>query len=203
MKKTTPVHHTIREQLTGLIRKELIAGEFEEGEQLKEKQLSERFGVSRGPIRDAILELTKEGLLVTRQHRGAVVGRRPSPVIRPLVVDIRRKIESFALNKIFNRIDRDDLAFFEHNLEEFYRFCKHAKISSMVEHDMAFHRYIVEKVDEPGLVAIWLPVVTNMMLPYSRHKDLMESYEEHIAIFEAIKSGNKKAAIRNLKANIQ
>lgn len=203
MGKTIELHHTIREQLTRQIRKELIAGEFEEGEQLKEKQLSERFGVSRGPIRDAILELTKEGLLVTRQNRGAVVGKRPSPVIRPLVVEIRRKIEAFALNKIFNRIDHDDLSFLENNLEGFYRSCKSADISSMVEQDMAFHRYLVEKVGEPGLVAIWLPVVTNMMLPYSRHADLIESYQEHYAIFEAIKGGDKKTAIQKLKANIQ
>ena len=203
MGKSIELHHTIREQLTSQIRKELIAGEFEEGEQLKEKQLSERFGVSRGPIRDAILELSKEGLLVTRQHRGAVVGKRPSPVIRPLVVEIRRKIETFALNTIFSHINNDDLSFLEHNLENFYRSCKSADISSMVEQDMAFHRYLVEKVGEPGLVAIWLPVVTNMMLPYSRHADLIESYQEHYAVFDAIKGRDKKTAIKKLKANIQ
>ena len=203
MGKTKPLHHTIREQLTSQIRKELIAGEFEEGEQLKEKQLSERFGVSRGPIRDAILELTKEGLLVSRQHRGAVVGKRPSPAIRPLVVEIRRKIEAFALNKIFSRIDDDDLSFLEENLEDFHRSCKSADISSMVELDMAFHRYLVEKVGEPGLVSIWLPVVTNMMLPYSRHSDLIESYQEHYAIYTAIKDRDKKTAIKKLRANIQ
>ena len=203
MGKTPELHHTIREQLTRHIRKQLIAGEFEEGEQLKEKQLSERFGVSRGPIRDAILELTKEGLLISRQHRGAVVGRRPSPVIRPLVVEIRRKIETFALGAVFNRIDDADLSFLEDNLADFYQSCKAAEISSMVEQDMAFHRYLVEKVGEPGLVAIWLPVVTNMMLPYSRHADLIESYQEHRAIFDAIKNRDKGRAIKKLKENIQ
>ena len=203
MKKTIALHHTIRDQLTSHIRKELSAGEFEEGEQLKEQQLSERFGVSRGPIRDAILALTKEGLLVTRQHRGAVVGKRPGPVIRPLVVELRRKIETFALNTIFKRIDNDDLAFLKGNLEDFSRSCKLADISSMVEQDMAFHRYLVEKVGDPGLVAIWLPIVTNMMLPYSRHSHLIEAYEEHLAIFEAIKDGDKKNAVKWLKLNIQ
>jgi DNA-binding GntR family transcriptional regulator len=42
-----------------------------------------------------------------------------------------------------------------------------------------------------------------MLLPYSRHKDLLESYEEHRAIVQAIKDRNLKAALAALVGNIQ
>jgi DNA-binding GntR family transcriptional regulator len=76
-------------------------------------------------------------------------------------------------------------------------------MSMVVEHDMAFHRSIVERVGDEGLTAIWLPVVTHMMLPYSRHRDLLESYEEHRKIFAAIREGDRSLAIERLRHNIQ
>ena len=42
-----------------------------------------------------------------------------------------------------------------------------------------------------------------MMLHYERHGDWIESYREHVAIFEAIKSGDRKAAKAALVTNIQ
>jgi DNA-binding GntR family transcriptional regulator len=62
-----------------------------------------------------------------------------------------------------------------------------------------------EAVEQGGrdLVAIWVPVITHMMLPYSRHKDLMESYEEHRAIVVALSAGDAKTALERLWTNIQ
>ena len=48
-----------------------------------------------------------------------------------------------------------------------------------------------------------LPVVTHMMLPYSRHRDLMDSYREHEAVVEALRRGDSAAALECLGANIQ
>jgi DNA-binding GntR family transcriptional regulator len=76
-------------------------------------------------------------------------------------------------------------------------------MSAVVKHDMALHRTIVQAGDKNDLVAIWLPIVMRMMLYYTRHEDLMESYREHEAIVEAIRKRNLEAAIKALEANIQ
>ena len=73
----------------------------------------------------------------------------------------------------------------------------------VVEHDMAFHRHIVEQGGGADLVAVWVPVVTHMMLPYSRHCDLMDSYREHQLVVEALRRGDKAASQECLRANIQ
>ena len=55
------ITRTIREQVTNQIRDEVVAGNLPAGHPLREGELAERFGVSRGPIRDAFLQLSQEG----------------------------------------------------------------------------------------------------------------------------------------------
>jgi len=201
MEKAPIVHRTIREQVAAHLRHAVLSGELGEGEALREQPLAQHFGVSRGPVRDALLQLTQEGLLVAEQNRGVRV-RRPDPTIRPLVVSMRRKIESFALKGLCQRGD-EALAFFAENLALFQTACQRGDMAEVVEHDMAFHRHIVEEGGGTDLVAVWVPVVTHMMLPYSRHRDLMDSYREHEAVVEALHRDEQATALECLRANIQ
>ena len=203
MNKTPMLHRTIREQIVSHLRTEVLTGQLTGGQRLREQHLAERFGVSRGPVRDALLQLTSEGLLVAHQNRGVHVRESPGKAIRPLLVDLRRQVETFALDAIFDAIQPRDLDFWQENLMSFRAACERRDMSMVVEHDMAFHRSIVERVGDEGLTAIWLPVVTHMMLPYSRHRDLLESYEEHRKIFAAIREGDRSLAIERLRHNIQ
>jgi len=98
----TVVYRTIREQIAHRLRNEVLAGRFSQGEPLREAKLAKRFGVSRGPIRDALLQLTQEGLLTGQPNVGVKVSQSPSEAIRPLVVELRKQIEGYALAAIFN-----------------------------------------------------------------------------------------------------
>ena len=73
----------------------------------------------------------------------------------------------------------------------------------VVERDIAFHRSIVERAGDGGLTAIWLPIITHMLLPYSRHRSLLESFREHGGILAAIESGDRALAVERLQQNIQ
>ena len=203
MEKVPTVHRTIREQVAAHLRYAVLSGELGEGEALREQPLARHFGVSRGPVRDALLQLTQEGLLVAEQNCGVRVRvRRPDPAIRSLVVRMRRKIESFALKGLCRQGD-EGLAYFAKNLSLFQVACRQGEMAEVVEHDMAFHRHIVECGGGADLVAVWVPVVTHMMLPYSRHRDLMDSYREHEAVVAALRCGDKAVAQECLRANIQ
>lgn len=95
------------------------------------------------------------------------------------------------------------MSVWEANLEAFREACETSNMPAVVQHDLAFHRSIVERAKDDVLVAIWMPIITHLMLPYSRHKSLMESYKEHKQVFDAIKAGDLEKAVRRLEANIQ
>ena len=68
---------------------------------------------------------------------------------------------------------------------------------------MDLHRYLIEASGDSELLAIWLPIVSRMMLHYARHGDMMESHQEHVSIVKAIRNRDLKRAIKALTENIQ
>ena len=199
----TPVFRTIREQIADRIGADVISGRLAEGTSLREQALAKQYGVSRAPIRDALLQLTQEGLLVAKPNCGVRVGSPSGEEIQPLVVDLRRKIEVFALRKVFSKLTDSDVKGLEDTVQRLKTACENEDLAEVVQQDMALHRHILEATGNTDLLAMWLPIVSRMFLHYSRHHDMMESYREHAAIVDAIRRKDRKAAIEALTANIQ
>jgi ABC-type glycerol-3-phosphate transport system substrate-binding protein len=79
-------------QLKTLIKQRVDAGEWKPGEQIPtEEELCEYYGISRTPVRQALLELTREGVLTRTVGRGTFVadGEREASVLRAVVPDAR------------------------------------------------------------------------------------------------------------------
>lgn len=197
-----PVYRTIREQIAERIRSDVLSRRFEEGVSLREAALAQRFGVSRAPVRDALLQLTQEGLLVAKPNCGVRVGPKPDEAIQPLVVELRRKIEVFALGRMMDRLGAIDLAPWERIVANLKAACEVGELSGIVYCDMAFHRFVIESAGTRELLPIWLPIVSRMMLHYTRHRDWMESHREHAAIAAAVKEGDRERAEALLVQNI-
>jgi DNA-binding GntR family transcriptional regulator len=198
-----PVFRTIREQVADRIRADVLSGRLLEGTSLREQSLAKQYGVSRAPIRDALLQLTQEGLLVAKPNCGVKVASQSGEEIQPLVVELRRKIEVFALRMVFSKFTDADISRLEETVQRLKTACENEDLAGVVQQDMALHRYILEATGNMDLLAMWLPIVSRMFLHYSRHRNMMESYREHAAIVEAIRKKDRKAAIDALTANIQ
>src|SRR6056297_2796335 len=63
-------------EITNRLRQMILEGQLEPGEKVNEKRLTEQFGVSRTPLREALKVLANEGLLSLIPHRGAVITRQ-------------------------------------------------------------------------------------------------------------------------------
>ena len=197
------IFRTIPEQVAARLRHEVLTGKLKPGDALREIEVSERFGVSRGPIREALRQLTQQGILVLEPNKGVRVAPNPDVRFRPLIVDLRRTIETFALDNIFDQFTADDIDLLESILGDIQEACEQGDASALVEHDLRFHRAIIQSHGDKDLVALWEPIIMRMLMHYARLSDLMESYLEHKRIFDAIRDGNKKEAIKALQANIQ
>jgi DNA-binding GntR family transcriptional regulator len=196
-------YRRLRDQITDRLREEIMLGEINEGDPLREVALASRFGVSRIPVRDAILQLTSEGLLVTEPNRGAKVSSVWDEELRPTMMKVRRDIECTALRFFMQRADDKAIERLCRNLKAFETACRDGDLPLVVRYDMEFHRMILRESGHSRLESVWLPIMGGMRLPYGRHKTLLESHAEHKRIVQAIQSGDKAEALAALKANIQ
>src|SRR4029079_6585742 len=62
-----------REQVSALLRREIVSMRLQPGQRLVERELIERIGVSRTTVREALRELAAEGLVTTIPQKGAIV----------------------------------------------------------------------------------------------------------------------------------
>jgi len=197
------IFRTIPEQIAVHLRQDILSGVFAPDQPLREQEISERFGVSRGPIREAFRQLTEQGLLVLEPNKGVRVAPLPSRKVRPLIAELRRTIERFALNAIFAQITPEDLAGWEAILADMRRACRQGDTTALVECDLRFHRAIIQSYDGGSLLTLWQPVALRMLMQYNRFDNLMDSYDEHKRLLHAIRAGDKEAALSALAANIQ
>lgn len=197
------IYRTIPEQVTARLRREVLTGVLQPGQPLREQEISTRFAVSRGPIREALRQLTQQGLLVLEPNKGVRVAQYLSTAVRPLTVELRRTIETFVLNSIFEQITEADIAAWERILTDIKAACEADDRATLVDHDLRFHQAIIQSHDDKDIFALWQPIALRMLMQYNRFTDLMDSYREHKIILDAIRSGDKAAALAALEANIQ
>jgi DNA-binding GntR family transcriptional regulator len=191
-------------QVADHLRRDVLAGELQSGARLREVELAERFGVSRGPVRDALLQLAQEGWLILEPNCGAKVAGPAPDTLLPLIRAQRRLIERFALRLFFKHITPGDLAAWDEILDKMRTACEREDYPSIVLEDIALHLSFLERAGQPGLLDLWLPLVARMRFAYENYyQSPMEIYDEHRAIVDALGRRNLKAAIKALETNIK
>lgn len=142
---------SIRQAVAESIRAALREGHFKPGENLSEVALAEKFEVSRGPIREALLVLVEEGLLTHSPNRGfAVIDL--SVEDKEHIADLRLLLESRALELGRERVTPPDLARLGELKDELVRLFKDSERPARDAMEIAFHGYIWELSGNPWLV---------------------------------------------------
>jgi len=102
-------HPKIKDVIYQELRERIAFGDFEPGDRLVEADLATRFGVSKTPVREALLTLEADGLVVLRPHRGAEVSRLTAEEWSDLIF-LRDALEIGALDEIMAKMTKADFA---------------------------------------------------------------------------------------------
>ncbi len=199
---TTPIR-SVRDQIAGYIRAEILSGSIPRGEPVRERPLADHFGVSRGPIRDVFMLLTQEGLLTAEANCGVKVSEAPKEWMQPVIIETRRMIETRSVAHLINDMEPVDLMALEQIVEDLGEACRKGDMVTVTALDVEFHQALLELSGGADAVAIWRPLVIRMIMHYARHETMDQSYDEHIAILNAVRERDVEKASAALAANIQ
>ena len=193
---------TIRNDILSKIRDELVGGDFEAGQPLRETELAKRFGVSRGPIRDAFLQLSQEGFLTYQANRGVTVRHPPDQEDRAFLASLRSQIEVFIVNKGFDQMSPDGIARLQECLKALHEACVAGDIVETAKADMEFHRVFLVECNGEEHLQVWRQLCSRMLLAYKRLCTYEEAYSEHVEIVEGFKRQSKEDVIAAIRKNV-
>lgn len=186
--------------VTDQLRAHVIHGGFEPGTVLGEVALAEQFGVSRGPIREALQRLVQEGLLRREPRRGISVPRFAAADIRDVYL-AREAIESAAL-AVALAGDPEPLAA---DLRAIVGRMRAAVATddwvAVADLDVAFHRRIVEATHSPRLARLYTTVLAETIAFFNmtaRSPGREQLVAEHADLAELVAAGNIEAYRRTL-----
>ena len=203
----SPFFRTLPEQISHHLRDDLLSGYIAPGAPIRITEVAKRFGVSTGPVRDALRQLAQDGSLVFEPNRGFRAAAKLGAATRPFFVEMRRKIELYSLHDGFNRFDGGVLTRFDEALSKMNDFQpEKGDIRELIRYDMQFHQIIIETGGDKDLLSIWQSILVRVIIDYSRRYNARQMhrqfYEEHVRIYDAIVAGDREAAGQLLARNI-
>jgi len=194
---------SVKDQIAEQLRSDIISGELPPNTKLNEKSLAERFSLSRGPIRDVILQLTKEGLLVSKNNCGASVNNLLEPKLQKLMIKLRRDIELYALEQLKNVLIEEDFQALESILQDLQTAFNNKNDIDIIKSDISFHYYLIYKAGGDELINVWYPYIMRMRLNYKPLTSPSVCISEHQKIIDALRKKDTAKAAKALKNNIK
>ncbi|ANN77083.1 GntR family transcriptional regulator [Bordetella flabilis] len=187
----------VNQQIYRALREAIVKGIFPPGSPLSEKDISERFGVSRQPVREAFIKLGEAGLVQVLPQRGTFVMR-----ISPKRVEdgrfIREAVEVAVAARAAQHVTAAQLDAMAEQLALQRRAARDNDTAAFLDLDDAFHQAIAGAADCPSVWQTIENIKANMdrvrYLSLGEVSPLPMLIAQHEAIFQALHAGDPQAA---------
>jgi DNA-binding GntR family transcriptional regulator len=195
MKVASPGSRTLgrrvlREDIRDRLVDDILSGRFPPGARIVETHIAREFGVSQGPVREALLDLELLGFVVKSPFRDTQV-RQISRKELADIYPIRAALEGVAAYAAATRIEESTLTRLEELLATMLEAASRGDGRTQVEADIAFHHAIVEASDNRLLMKFWeamrLEMTTFLTILVTR-RSLRELAERHLPLLAALRA---------------
>jgi DNA-binding GntR family transcriptional regulator len=197
----TALVRTVRDRL----RLAIVQMEIPEGTRLNQVQVAKQLGVSRMPVRAAIMDLLAEGLLEPIGSGGVVVRTLSERDMRG-VYEVRMALESQAVRHVAERRPASGLARVEKVLADHRSQVADYDASQLLVVDREFHSALLDATENPhfrrAIVPLWSVIERAMFEMLSVPEIVARAWNEHEQIAAACRAGDPDRAERVLRQHL-
>jgi DNA-binding GntR family transcriptional regulator len=188
-------------QITDALEDEILDGLLKPGERLREAKLAEAFSVSRNSVREALRVLERKGLVRHMPHRGAEVISLTEDDVDDLF-RVRAVLELEGLRKAAASGASAQLMAEVEGIEAAAR---DGDMVALLEHDLAFHRILVQQIGSRRLDEQYVTLQRELRLALRQLDsfDPLAQIEEHREIVEALAAERNDEADALLKRHLE
>jgi DNA-binding GntR family transcriptional regulator len=185
-------HNTLRENIKIILKKEIVEGIIEPLSVINQVELSKRFGISRGPIREALSQLSVEGLVELNAYKKVSVTGISKKYVNDLY-NVRNIIERFAIKELILKKNKFIVKELNDIINLMIKSTKLNNFTEIAKLDLRFHRTIINSSNNLFLSNSWIPLETGVMrCMYKRYK-IYDSLEQVV--------GNHPLIIKTIEQN--
>ncbi|KXK61203.1 GntR family transcriptional regulator [Micromonospora rosaria] len=196
---------SVRGEVANALRAALVAGQMRPGEVYSAPTLAARFGVSATPVREAMLDLVKEGLVETVRNKGFRVTELSEQELDNLT-EIRRLLEVPTTVQVIDVITAEDLARLRPMAQRIVDVAEARDLIAYIEHDRQFHLELLALIGNSHLVSLVGELRARSRLfgltRLAEAGELMPSAREHIEMLDLIEAGDRSGLERLMRAHI-
>ncbi|MCD5362910.1 MULTISPECIES: GntR family transcriptional regulator [Chromobacterium] len=196
---------TLTSAVTESLRQRILSGEFADGQQLRQEALSNEYGVSRVPVREALRQLEAEGLIQIIDHKGALVSKLSLEDVLELL-EIRAMLEGSVLKAAIPCHTRADHDLAQQTLREFEQALRNNDVRHWGELNSRFHLALYRAAKRPNTLAL-IEQLHNKTDRYTRMQILFtrtmeRAHEEHSQLLELSRQGKADEAAEFIRFHI-
>lgn len=195
---------TLAHRVEELLRKEIVRGERPSGSRLNEVEIAAAFDVSRGPVREALQRLARDGLVVIEPHRGAFVTQLDRGEVLQLF-EVRAALEAEAAALVAMRINEPDI-----NLLRRMQELSIGAVAAEDDHSYPelfdLHDLIARLAGNQRLATLMNQVNGELRLMRSRSGQsavrAQQALAEHDELIECLTKGDVEGSRRTMRAHL-
>jgi DNA-binding GntR family transcriptional regulator len=196
---------TRAEKLREAIEESIATGAFAPGMHLDETELAQRFGVSRTPLREALIQLSSMGIVVLRPRRGAIVAEvTPQRLLE--MFEVMAELEAMCGRLAARRMSAADHSVLMRAHKACEAACRAEDPDAYYHENEQFH-YAIYAGSHSSFLIEQTTAMHRRLRPYRRlqlrvRNRLANSFSEHNGVVEALIAGDAEAASERLRQHI-
>ena len=188
-------YRTIAEYIAHWIRERIAQRLLAPGTRLREARIARELQTSRAPVREAIGQLAREGLVTKRPNQSARIVELSEPMLRE-VASLRSMLESYGASLSLDRLDAQGLHVLTGIVQTMQHAAKRGEFSRVVEQDYAFHDCLMKAAGHQLLYEMWsrMGAQVRLLVSGTNHmdRDLRSIARTHARILAAIRTKNRE-----------
>jgi DNA-binding GntR family transcriptional regulator len=189
------------------IRTAILNGELVPGQRLIEEELSNQLQVSRGPVREALVRLEQEGLVVNERHRGATVTEL-SLAEAGEIYSLRTALERLAVEFACRNASDEDFAEIDSVLAKFEALPRPLTYNAVAILDVEFHDAVFRAAHHVRLYRSWIALRSQIAMFLLQRGAFREDFstawrEEHEVLLTMLKCRQTVSAVKEIESHIE
>jgi DNA-binding GntR family transcriptional regulator len=203
--KEVQVDGSLTSKVGEALRSAIVSGELTAGELYSVHDLAATLGVSRTPVREALIQLSSKGMVAFERNRGVRILQTSAHDLEE-VFELRLLLEVPSARLAVARMGADDIARLEELLRLMDRAADAGDEQGLMAYDRRFHRLILEAAGNERL-AVFVDSLRDLVLTRGvstagASRSLHDIAHEHVAVLERIKAGDGAGAAEAMRGHV-